>query len=397
MSEIKVALVGIGGYALNFVAGMLDARERADVRLVAVVDPFPAACPRLDELLALGIPVCASLEAMYAEYQPDLVVIASPIQLHCEQTVAALKHGSHVLCEKPLCASLDQIDRMIEARDRAQRQVAIGYQWSFSPTFHALKRDINQGLLGAPIRLSTLVCVLRDERYYHRNRWAGRRFDELNRPVNDSPVNNACAHYLNNMFFVLGGAIDRSAMPHDVTAELFRANAIENYDTAAIHCKTGVDVDIHFFVSHAAPRNWGPLFRYEFENATVSFDADADDGVVATFKDGSTRNYGTPSNGIEKLWMTIDAIRNGKPVCSSIESASAQTRVMTAAQQSEIIPFPPSSLRAKTIDGIRSVVVDGLDDCLLRCYRENKLPRDLGFAWSAPSVAVKSANSINAY
>src|SRR5262249_54283670 len=150
-------------------------------------------CPRLADLVALAIPVYPTLERMYAEHNPDLVVIASPIQVHCEQTVTALGHGSHVLCEKPLCATLDQIDQMIAARNRAQRQVAIGYQWSFAPSFHSLKQDINDGLLGEPVRLSTFVCWPRDERYYKRNRWAGRQFDDAGQPVYDSPVNNACA------------------------------------------------------------------------------------------------------------------------------------------------------------------------------------------------------------
>jgi hypothetical protein len=50
----------------------------------------------------------------------------------------------------------------------------------------------------------------------------------------DSPANNATAHFLHNMFYLLGATRETSAAPAVVQAELYRANAIENFDTAAI-------------------------------------------------------------------------------------------------------------------------------------------------------------------
>src|SRR5918992_777122 len=101
---------------------------------------------------------------------------------------------------------------MIRARDAAGRQVSIGYQWSFCPAIQ---------------RLASMVLWPRDETYYLRNKWAGRLFTGQGHPVFDSPVNNACAHYLHNMFYVLGDRTDTSAVPARVTAELYRANSIE--------------------------------------------------------------------------------------------------------------------------------------------------------------------------
>jgi predicted dehydrogenase len=386
-SHITVALVGIGGYGSNYVTAMLDGKKRDDVDLIAAVDPFPAACPRLGDLNALGIPVYPSIEQMFAKHSPNLVVISSPIQLHCGQTVIALEHGCHVLCEKPLCATLEQIDQMIDARDRAKRQVAVGYQLSFAQTFLNLKEDIIRGLLGKPKRLSTIVCWPRGNRYYQRNKWAGRQFTDSGLPVFDSPVNNACAHYLQNMFFILGESLDRSAMPLEVTAELYRANAIENFDTAAIRCTTRDDAEFLFFVSHAVARIRGPVFKWEFEKAVVTFDDINEDGVVAHFTDGTVRQYGTPSRGVDKLWLAIDAIRSGKPTHSGIEASSAQTRVMAAAQQSEIRNFPASLIHEKDGEGDQPlIVVEGLEDVLLHCYHEHKLPRELGVEWAQPRV-----------
>lgn len=389
-SRTTVGLVGIGGYGRNYVSAFLDSIGHNDAQLIAAADPRPSACPRIAELTDRALPIYPSIEAMYAEHQPDLVVLSTPIQLHCDQTVFALKHGSHVLCEKPACATTEQIQKMIEARDRAKRQVGIGYQWSFSPTYQSLKKDIHSGVFGAPIRLSTFCCWPRGDHYYARNRWAGRKFDDAGHAVFDSPVNNACAHSLHNMFYILGDALDRSAMPQDVAAELYRANSIENYDTAAIRCTMREDVEILFFTSHVTERDQGPLLRYEFENAVITYDGVSDKGVIAKLPDGTERHYGVASSGIGKLWNMIDAIRTSKNVCCGIEAAAAHTTAMAAAQQNEIIDFPRTIVHKHQIASGRALLVDGLEECLLRCFHENKLPSELGMTWAKPNLAVQT-------
>src|SRR5437588_7423142 len=49
----------------------------------------------------------------------DAVVIGVPNDLHCEITEAVAQAGKHVICEKPLCTTLDEADRMIAACKRA--------------------------------------------------------------------------------------------------------------------------------------------------------------------------------------------------------------------------------------------------------------------------------------
>src|SRR5688500_15134224 len=230
---VSLALVGIGGYGNIYLSTLLDA-ERNGFHLAGAVDPMPTTCKRLGDLHTRQVPLFTSLSQMYARQHPTLVVVSSPIHLHCRHTVEALAAGSHVLCEKPLCVTLGQAQIMLDARDSAGRQVAVGYQWSFCPAVQRLKQDVMAGLFGAPRRLRTLVLWPRDERYYRRNRWAGRQFNDDGEPIHDSPVSNACAHYLHNMLYILGGRVDRSAVPATVNAERYRAQSIESYDTAAL-------------------------------------------------------------------------------------------------------------------------------------------------------------------
>ena len=191
---VNLALVGLGGYGLVYLEGLLDQKRNDDFKIVAGIDPEPQRCTRLQELKAMNVPIFHSMEEFYHQGNADLVIISSPIQMHLPQTCLALFHGSNVLCEKPLGATIQEAAQMIKCRDDAKKFVAIGYQWSFSNAIQNLKRDIQSGLLGSPKRLKTIALWPRGEIYYSRNNWAGKLKDENGNWVLDSPANNALAH-----------------------------------------------------------------------------------------------------------------------------------------------------------------------------------------------------------
>lgn len=382
-TTLSVAVIGVGGYGATYASSLLDAPEGSPLRFVGAIDPAAQASRCYADIQARGIPVFDTPEAFFAAGgRADLVVVSSPIAFHARQTCLALEHGCHVLCEKPLCASVDDVRRMIAARNRAGRQVAIGYQWSYAAAIHSLKADIQSGRLGQPRRLSSLNLWPRDEVYYGRNRWVGAQYDAAGNPVFDSPVNNACAHHLHNMFYVLGDRTDTSAMPVRVTAELYRANKIQNYDTASLRCITADGVEVLFHVSHAIGCERKTAFCYEFENATVSYD-DLQNDIIARFTDGTTKHYGSPDTvRRDKLPIVAAAIRSGTPVPCGIEAAAAQTLAMLAAQRSPIVDFPADLIRVKGDPGSRVTYVEGLDAILRICYEMGRLPGEVRATWA---------------
>ena len=135
---VTIVMSGIGGYGHVYLEAMLF-DPRAEFRIAGAVDPKPEQCDHLGRLKEMGVPIYATLEEFYKSHRADLAVLSSPIHRHCPQTCLALEHGSHVLCEKPAAASVEEVDRMIEARNRSGRFVAIGFQWSFSGSMQALK------------------------------------------------------------------------------------------------------------------------------------------------------------------------------------------------------------------------------------------------------------------
>lgn len=381
--RVKIALIGVGGYAHNFVTLLTSPNTRPDVDFIAAVDPKPEITTSYAALTHRGIPIYPTMETMYEKHQPDFVVISSPIHLHAEQAILALNRGSHVMCEKPLGCSVEQVKAMMAARDASGKQIAIGYQWNFSPAVQAAKADLLSGRFGRPVRASGLCFYPRNDVYFNRNRWAGKQTVD-GKPVYDSPVNNACAHFLQILFYMLGDAPDRAAMPAEVTAELYRANPIENYDTAALRCKTTAGVEVLFYTSHTTPRLRGPILRYEFEHGRVTYDDTAGQGIVAQMRDGQTRVYGVASSGTNKLWRFIDAVRDGTHVTCPIEAAACQTYAMAAAQQSPITDIPESAMDVRDVPGGKFRVVRGLEEALLRCLDEHKLPSEFDLPWARP-------------
>jgi predicted dehydrogenase len=369
------------------------------VRLAAVADPNPASCQFLSQVQHEGIPVYRSLEALQLRHSCDLVVLSTPLQLHCEQTKKALEGQSHVLCEKPLCNKSAEAAEMIRARRSAKKQVSIGYQWSFSSAIQALKHDISSGLFGEPRRFKTLVLWPRDEAYYTRNDWAGRRYNSTSQLVFDNPLNNACAHHLHNMMYVLGDRPDRSAHASTIQAELYLANNIETFDTAAIRIVTTSGVELLCIVSHATREECGPCFKFEFEDATVEFagkqpTADTRDGpgLLARFKDGHVKQYGSPERDPDsKLWAAVDSARTNSPTVCGIEAALPHTLVIEALQKMEqSAPFPDSLKRSEVVaSGRDRKWIAGLDDVLGECYRTSNLPSELKVPWSVPGQEVQ--------
>src|SRR5450759_3575461 len=63
----------------------------------------------------------------------DVVYVVTPNALHAESVIKAAKAGKHVLCEKPMEASVKKCQQMIDACRAAKRQLAVGYRLHFEP------------------------------------------------------------------------------------------------------------------------------------------------------------------------------------------------------------------------------------------------------------------------
>jgi predicted dehydrogenase len=420
---VSVLMVAIGGYGQHYLNALLALTppESPRCRLAGVVDPQAMQSPAWPIVSALDVPVRSSIEQFYAEgHRADLAVISSPIHWHVPQTITALSRGSAVLCDKPLGATIQEAEDLIRARRQSGSWVMIGYQWSFSSAILTLKRDVRAGLFGRPIRASALCLWPREAGYYRRNDWAGRLRDEATgRWVLDGPANNAMAHFLHNLFFVLGPEMHLSACPLSVQAELYRAYPIESCDTAVCRAVTSGGVEVLFYASHVTERSVSPRFRLEFEDAVITWDEDEEKEIVAVDRKGRRKRYGAPDDTpqFQKLVAAIERAsecreragqstaplsacreratestasrRDGlEPIICGPEAAMSQTLCVNAMHDSiiGINTFPSTVVRRQ--EGSERLFVAGLDDILLGCYAKGILPSEAGAEWAVAGRTV---------
>jgi predicted dehydrogenase len=385
-SRVSIVLVGIGGYGTTYVRALLKHQGRGDFCITGIVDPNPQGCAHYDELREMGIPVYSNLRDFYSERGADLAVIASPIQFHHEQCLLALAKGSHVLCEKPVSARIQDALEMLEAEQRAGKILAIGYQWSYSQAIQELKSDILQGKWGRPRRLKTVVLWPRDAKYFQRP-WAGKKRDTAGRWVLDSVANNATSHYLHNMLYVLGEEIHTATRPKYIEGQLYVANKIENFDTAMLRIITDDDVELLFYATHAVKHSLEPTFLYEFTGGTISY-GQRDDGthqprIVGISQDGVTRDYGNPNTDrVRHLWLLIDSIIQGKkPDICGARAASSHTLCINGIQEAfgAIPRFPKEFINYDSETKI--TWMDGLDQVITTAYDNWRLPTKEDAVW----------------
>lgn len=374
--QVSFVSVGAGGYGAHYLRAFFERGEAERLTISGIVEPFADRIAQEDRarIQALDIPVYPSLDEFYSRHSADYCVISSPIQFHKEQLETALANGSHVLCEKPISATVEQAEEMIALRDKYGKKVAIGFQWSFAPAMLALKQDLLAGRYGRPMYLKSRLLWPRDAAYYGRGiGWAGSIRDKSGRLTLDSVANNATAHYLHNMFFLCGGQLDRSASVQRTRALLLRANPIENYDTCFIETDLisgqGDPFQTLFIATHAVNEEVRLECEYRFENATVRIE---DGQVIAYPTSGDPVDYGNANaDDFRKLFVMADAVRGLTEIPCSMEAALEHTRCIGLCQSSMTPqPFPQDVIRHQG----ELTWVEGLAELTQLAYNQERLP-----------------------
>ncbi|MFA5816719.1 MAG: Gfo/Idh/MocA family oxidoreductase [Bacteroidales bacterium] len=344
MNPIRILFSAISGYGYYYLKTLFEEIPEEQAVICGVIDPQPEKSDHFPAILARGVPIYADIGSFFKDDNlADLTVICSPLQYHVPQAIIAMKNGSNVLVDKPVGVTPGEIMRMIAVRNQTGRWAEVGYQWSFSDAILNLKRDILDGKFGKPVRMKTICLWPRPYAYFNRNNWAGKIRTDDGSLVLDSVANNACAHFLHNMFFLTGPEMHLSSVPQSVTGERFRAYDIGNYDTVVCRAITENVVEILFYASHVTENQVNPSFQFEFENGVITMD-ETSNGIVAIHKDGTTINYGHPDAGhqFKKLFKAIEKCRIPGPAICPPEAAISQTLCINALHElpNDIQTFP---------------------------------------------------------
>jgi predicted dehydrogenase len=95
----------------------------------------------------------ADWQNLVVDPEIQAVYIATPVNLHAEQTIAAAKEGKHVLCEKPLAMNTAECDDMIRIERESQVKCGVAYYRHFYPVINRIMDIIAGGEIGRVVMI----------------------------------------------------------------------------------------------------------------------------------------------------------------------------------------------------------------------------------------------------
>jgi phthalate 4,5-cis-dihydrodiol dehydrogenase len=206
-SPLRLGIVGFGAAAQAFLPAI---QSRPDWRLCAIAEAAPAV--RQNDtaagLMGYGLAgIFESLDEMLNGCELDVIYIATPTPLHCQQVLSALAAGKHVIVEKPMAINLTEALRMADAADAANRVLLVGHSHSFDQPIARMRQIIESGRLGRVQMVNTWCYTDWMQR--------PRRAEELDSTLGGGVTFRQGAHQFDILRLLCGGAV------HSVRAKTF--------------------------------------------------------------------------------------------------------------------------------------------------------------------------------
>ena len=148
MSEVKpfrVGFIGAGGIARTH---MKYLNQIPGVEIVAAADVVDDNLAKAKNEYKVQRSYKDYMEMLKAEKEMDAVSVCTPNGLHAPNTIAALEAGKHVIVEKPMAMSAKEGQKMLDAANRAGKQLIVGFQYRFSPQSSFVREYATTGQLG---------------------------------------------------------------------------------------------------------------------------------------------------------------------------------------------------------------------------------------------------------
>ncbi|GAA0801610.1 Gfo/Idh/MocA family oxidoreductase [Faecalicatena orotica] len=146
--KLQVAVIGCGGIANQKHFPALS-KQADKCEIVAFCDILEErAKEAADKYGADNAKVYTDYIELLKDAEIDVVHVCTPNVAHCPITVAAFEARKNVMCEKPMAATTEDAQKMMDAWKKSGKKFTIGYQNRFRTDAQALKRACEEGKLG---------------------------------------------------------------------------------------------------------------------------------------------------------------------------------------------------------------------------------------------------------
>jgi predicted dehydrogenase len=152
-NPVRAGIVGTGNEGCQ---AMIDQSPTSFIEYVAYHDIRPSQIARgrrafqtlYGQAQGSDVRFFDKYEAMPADPDIEAIVIATPLWTHAPLTIAALKAGKHVFCEKLMAHNITDAKAMVRAADNAGKLLGIGHQRHYSTLYANAVKNISQGVVG---------------------------------------------------------------------------------------------------------------------------------------------------------------------------------------------------------------------------------------------------------
>ncbi|UCF63764.1 MAG: Gfo/Idh/MocA family oxidoreductase [bacterium] len=144
---LKFGLIGCGSFG-QFCLRALSTID--EVQLLAVADTDTKRAR--DTAREFGVAFCENPNKLISNPDIEMIHIVTPPDTHYELSMAALRSGKHVLCEKPLALSLSEVDEMLQLAEENGKIIPVNFILRYVPLVDLVKKIIDCKVLGEPIR-----------------------------------------------------------------------------------------------------------------------------------------------------------------------------------------------------------------------------------------------------
>jgi predicted dehydrogenase len=253
MKPIRTAIIGTGSIAQAHVTAALTLAPR-----VEVVGALDIDANRLKEFCDKNkiVRSYTDLAALLEKERPDLVQICTPPGTHCDLSVQSLRAGAWVLCEKPLCGSLAELDRIAAAEKETGCYCSSVFQWRFGSAGQHVRSLIESNAMGKPLVGICQTTWYRDLEYYAVP-WRGKWNTELGGPTMGLGI-----HAMDFFLWLLGDWHDVRA----IMGTLDRPIEVEDLSLAMVRFENGAHGSI---INSALSPRQETYLRLDFQKSTV--------------------------------------------------------------------------------------------------------------------------------
>ena len=238
---LNVAIVGAGNISRLHFEGYTAFPDRCQI--VAIVDIIPEKAEAAKKKYNLDARVYATHTEMLAkEKNIDLVSVCTPPYCHAEIAIDAMLVGdSNVLVEKPMAASLEECDRMLEAEKKSGKILSSVAQNRFRDPIMNVKRVLEKGLIGQIVHAQIDSHWWRGHCYY--DLWWRGRWDK----EGGGCTLNHAVHHIDMLQWMMG-------LPEKVTAILTNTShdnaEVEDLSVAILQYPNGALAQVTSSVVH---------------------------------------------------------------------------------------------------------------------------------------------------